>query len=128
MQSCSGCGTKTVRGHTSLLPSLTGVKGPSGFAVRQNSEGGPVQGLIVLELTYKEEGKFWDWIFGKFPDRTLARVRTRWTMVQRRVNKLPPADGQAAAQALCAYLSPRHLLGRMPNEDLLPLSAGRGKR
>ena len=104
------------------------MKGPSGCAVRQNSESGPVQGLIVLKLAYKEEGKFWDWIFGKFPDGTLAGVRTRWTMVQRRVDKLPPAGGQAAAQALCAYLSPRHLLGRMPNEDLLPLSAGRGKR
>jgi len=81
------------------------VKGPSGCAVRQNSESGPVQGLIVLKLAYKEEGKFWDWIFGKFPDGTLAGVRTRWTMVQRRVDKLPPAGGQAAAQALCAYLS-----------------------
>ena len=105
MQSCSKCGTKAVYKNTSLLPSLTGVKGLSGCAVRQNSESGPVQGLIVLKLAYKEEGKFWDWIFGKFPDGTLAGVRTRWTMVQRRVNKLPPASGQAAAQALYAYLS-----------------------
>jgi hypothetical protein len=53
MQSCSRCGTKAVRGNTSLLPSLTGVKGLSGRAVRQNSKSDPVQGPIVLEL---EEG------------------------------------------------------------------------
>jgi hypothetical protein len=35
-------------------------------------------------LVYKE-GKSWDWIFGKFPGRTPAAVRTRWTMVQRKV-------------------------------------------
>jgi hypothetical protein len=86
------------------LPSLTGVKGPSGCAVRQNSKSDPVQGLIVLELAYKE-GKFWDWIFGKFPDRTLAGVRTRWTMVQRRVNKLPPAGGQQQLK-LCVPTCP----------------------
>jgi hypothetical protein len=49
MQSCSGCGTKAVRGNTSLLPSLAGVKGPSGCAVRQNSKSDPVQGPVVLE-------------------------------------------------------------------------------
>ena len=36
-------------------------------------------------LAYKKEGKSWDWIFGKFEGRTEAAVRTRWTMVQRRV-------------------------------------------
>jgi hypothetical protein len=53
-------------------------------------------------LAYKE-GKPWDWIFGKFEGRTEAAIRTRWTMVQRRVNKPPPTGGYAAAQALCAY-------------------------
>jgi hypothetical protein len=33
---------------------------------------------------YKIEDKSWDWIFGKFPGRTHAAIRTRWTMVQRR--------------------------------------------
>jgi hypothetical protein len=28
-----------------------------------------------------QEGKSWDWIFGKFPSRTPAAVRMRWTMV-----------------------------------------------
>ena len=50
MRSCSGCGTKAVRGNTSLLPSLAVVKVPSGYAVPQNSKSDPVQGLIVLEL------------------------------------------------------------------------------
>ena len=36
-------------------------------------------------LAYKKEDKSWDWIFGKFPGRTPAAVRTRWTIVQRRV-------------------------------------------
>jgi hypothetical protein len=36
-----------------LLPSLTGVKGPSGCAVQQNSKSDLVQGPVVLEL---EEG------------------------------------------------------------------------
>jgi hypothetical protein len=36
-----------------LLPSLAGVKGPSGCAVRQNSKSDLVQGPVVLEL---EEG------------------------------------------------------------------------
>ncbi len=36
-----------------MLPSLTGVKGPSGCAVRQNSKSDLVQGPVVLEL---EEG------------------------------------------------------------------------
>ncbi|KAI9863863.1 MAG: hypothetical protein M1813_003515 [Trichoglossum hirsutum] len=36
-------------------------------------------------LTYKKEDKSWDWIFKKFPGRTPAAVRTRWTMVQHRV-------------------------------------------
>jgi hypothetical protein len=36
-------------------------------------------------LVYKTEGKPWDWIFKKFPGRTPAAVRTRWTMVQRKV-------------------------------------------
>lgn len=35
-------------------------------------------------LAYKKEDKSWDWIFKKFPGRTPAAVRTRWTMVQRR--------------------------------------------
>ena len=38
-----------LRGNTSLLPSLTGVKGPSGYAVRQNSKRDLVQGPVVLE-------------------------------------------------------------------------------
>ena len=33
-----------------MLPSLAGVKGPSGCAVRQNSKSDPVQGPVVLEL------------------------------------------------------------------------------
>jgi hypothetical protein len=36
-------------------------------------------------LAYKKEDKSWDWIFKKFSGRTPAAVRTRWTMVQRRV-------------------------------------------
>jgi hypothetical protein len=36
-----------------LLPSLTGVKGPSWCAVRQNSKSDLVQGPVILEL---EEG------------------------------------------------------------------------
>jgi hypothetical protein len=36
-------------------------------------------------LAYKKEDKSWDWIFGKFPGRTPAAIRTRWTMVQRTV-------------------------------------------
>ncbi|KAH0535945.1 hypothetical protein FGG08_007156 [Glutinoglossum americanum] len=36
-------------------------------------------------LAYKKEDKSWDWIFKKFPGRTPAAVRTRWTMVQHRV-------------------------------------------
>jgi hypothetical protein len=36
-------------------------------------------------LAYKKEDKPWDWIFDKFPGRTPAAIRTRWTMVQRRV-------------------------------------------
>lgn len=32
-------------------------------------------------LAYKKEDKSWDWIFKKFPGRTPATVRTRWTMV-----------------------------------------------
>jgi hypothetical protein len=50
MQTCSGCGTKAVRGNISLLHSLAGVKGLFGCAVRQNSKSDPVQGRIVLEL------------------------------------------------------------------------------
>ena len=41
---------KAVRGNTSLLPSLAGVKGPSGCAVRRNSKSDLVQGLVFLEL------------------------------------------------------------------------------
>jgi hypothetical protein len=57
-------------------------------------------------LAWKKEGKPWKWIFKKFPGRTPAAVRTRWTMVQYSTesSKLPPAGGHAAAQALCAYL------------------------
>ena len=36
-------------------------------------------------LVYKKEDKSWEWIFKKFPGRTAAAVRTRWTMVQHRV-------------------------------------------
>jgi hypothetical protein len=36
-------------------------------------------------LAYKKEDKSWDWIFGKFPGRTPAAVRTRWNMVRPRV-------------------------------------------
>jgi hypothetical protein len=36
-------------------------------------------------LAYKKEDKSWDWIFKKFPGRTPAAVRTRWTKVQRKV-------------------------------------------
>jgi hypothetical protein len=50
IKSCSRCGMKAVRGNTSLLPSLTAVKIPSGCAVRQNSISDLVQGPVVLEL------------------------------------------------------------------------------
>ena len=50
MYSSPRCGTKAVRGNTSSLPSLTGVKGPSGCAVRPNSKSDLVQGPVVLEL------------------------------------------------------------------------------
>ncbi|KAH0538364.1 hypothetical protein FGG08_005059 [Glutinoglossum americanum] len=36
-------------------------------------------------LAYKKEGKSWRWIFRKFPTRTPAAVRTRWTVVQAKV-------------------------------------------
>jgi hypothetical protein len=36
-------------------------------------------------LAYKKEDKSWDWTFKKFPGRTPAAVRTRWTIVQRKV-------------------------------------------
>jgi hypothetical protein len=36
-------------------------------------------------LAYKKEGESWRWIFRKFPTRTPAAVRTRWTMVRARV-------------------------------------------
>jgi hypothetical protein len=36
-------------------------------------------------LAYKKEDKSWDWIFGKFPGRTPAAVRTRWNMIRPRV-------------------------------------------
>ena len=35
-------------------------------------------------LAYKKEDKSWDWIFGKFPGRTPAAVRTRWNIVRPR--------------------------------------------
>ncbi|MCJ1357538.1 MAG: hypothetical protein MMC33_007534 [Icmadophila ericetorum] len=35
-------------------------------------------------LAYKKADKSWDWIFGKFPGRTPAAVRTRWNMVRPR--------------------------------------------
>lgn len=41
---------KAVRGNTSLLASLAGVKGLSGCAVRQNSKSDLVQGPDVLKL------------------------------------------------------------------------------
>jgi hypothetical protein len=59
------------------MPFLAGVKGLSGFAVQQNSKNDPVQELVVLDIKYKEKGKFWDWIFGRFQDRTLAGIRPR---------------------------------------------------
>ena len=36
-------------------------------------------------LAYKIEGKSWDYISRKFEGRTEAAIRTRWTMVQRKV-------------------------------------------
>jgi hypothetical protein len=50
---------------------------------RMNIPWGPVDEQRLL--AYKKEGKSWDWIFKKFPGRTPAAVRTRWTIVQRRV-------------------------------------------
>jgi hypothetical protein len=50
---------------------------------RMNIPWGPVDEQRLL--AYKREGKSWDWIFKKFPGRTPAAVRTRWTIVQRRV-------------------------------------------
>ena len=47
MQCCSRGGTKAVRWNTSLPPSLAGVKGPSGCAIRQNSKSDPVQQPIA---------------------------------------------------------------------------------
>jgi hypothetical protein len=52
---------KAVYRNTSLLPSLTGVKGPSGYTVRQNSKNDLVLGPVVLEL---EEGLIASLILG----------------------------------------------------------------
>ncbi|KAL5329348.1 hypothetical protein ACEPPN_002860 [Leptodophora sp. 'Broadleaf-Isolate-01'] len=38
-----------------------------------------------LLLAYKEEGKSWEWIFGKFPGKTRPAISTRWNMVRPRV-------------------------------------------
>ena len=35
-------------------------------------------------LAYKKEGKSWMWIFRKFPCRSQAAIRTRWSMVRSR--------------------------------------------
>jgi hypothetical protein len=52
-------------------------------------------------LAWKKEDKSWDWIFGKFPGRTPAAVRTRWNMVRPRGDQASHADGQAATRPLC---------------------------
>ena len=45
----------------------------------------PWGALDEQRLLAWKEGKPWKWIFKKFPGRTPAAVRTRWTMVQHRV-------------------------------------------
>ena len=54
-----------------------------GSSIRTNIPWKPVDEQRLL--AYKKEDKSWEWIFKKFPGRTPAAVRTRWTMVQHRV-------------------------------------------
>ncbi|KAF8846608.1 hypothetical protein BDZ45DRAFT_423262 [Acephala macrosclerotiorum] len=58
-------------------------KRKQGSSTRMNIPWEPVDEQRLL--AYKKEDKSWDWIFKKFPGRTRAAVRTRWTMVQHRV-------------------------------------------
>lgn len=58
-------------------------KKKQGSSTRMNIPWKPVDEQRLL--AYKKEDKSWEWIFKKFPGRTAAAVRTRWTMVQHRV-------------------------------------------
>ena len=58
-------------------------KKKQGSSTRMNVPWEPVDEQRLL--VYKKEDKSWEWIFKKFPGRTQAAVRTRWTMVQQRV-------------------------------------------
>jgi len=59
------------------------VKKKQDSSTRMNIPWEPVDEQRLL--AYKKEDKSWEWIFKKFPGRTPAVVRTRWTMVQHRV-------------------------------------------
>lgn len=52
-----------------------------GLSVRMNIPWDPVDEQRLV--AWKKEKKSWEWIFEKFPDRTEAAVRTRWTIAQR---------------------------------------------
>jgi len=58
-------------------------KKKQGFSTRTNIPWEAVDEQRLL--AYKKEDKSWEWIFKKFPGRTPAAVRTRWTIVQHRV-------------------------------------------
>jgi hypothetical protein len=58
-------------------------KKKQGSSTRMNIPWEPVDEQRLL--AYKKEDKSWEWIFKKFPGRTPAAVRTRWTMLQHRV-------------------------------------------
>jgi hypothetical protein len=53
-----------------------------GLSVRMNIPWDPVDEQRLV--AWKKEGKPWDWIFKKFPDRTHPAIRTRWSMVRPR--------------------------------------------
>ncbi|KAH7317308.1 hypothetical protein BKA65DRAFT_557512 [Rhexocercosporidium sp. MPI-PUGE-AT-0058] len=59
-------------------------KKKQGSSTRMNIPWEPVDEQRLL--AYKQEDKSWEWIFKKFPGRTPAAVRTRWTMVRRRAD------------------------------------------
>lgn len=41
---------------------------------------GPIEEQRLL--AYKKEGKSWNWIFTKFPERSQPAIRTHWNMVR----------------------------------------------
>jgi hypothetical protein len=73
-------------------------------------------------LAYKNEDKFWEWIFGKFPGRTPAAVHTLdHGIAQSQMSFLLQWTGSSSS-SVC-LLVPRPLLGRISDEDLILLSA-----